>query len=445
MIDSIVRMVKGGPYRREFAHRLPKLIHHVFIKVNDWDVKEKLRKIRQSWEGILLHEVLQKIDEAMQVDEYWPSLSQQKLIAELNDVNIKLARMQKEVDFLKMQANEATIRTNVNIEPTLPSSSQLPNHSKSPVLLQTQIKPRKRFNRPVPAELPLPKKMKYEENVASPNGSPVSNFVSSESSVFLTPSPEPRDQLFPPPKPTINDKLNIPCSDFWMSMMKTGEQKKQVQQKSQNLFTRQDEDIGVPFLFDLFGGSTDSMPKFDKIIDCSESKVVDSDPLTTGDNAVLIQAEEKSNMMAVELDLDTTSDSFKNSALDVKTICAQNGDGILQTPYHLDDFEIEFQQSDSQRSTPSSIDCNIDIEPCKPQMVKKIKVNLLNPKLFEEEPVSLDNKRKRKKQSQQPRPCSEWETPTISFKMKDSLKDAKFQTGIIHREGMEKSGMCSIM
>lgn len=254
LIDSIVISVDHGdhPYRRLFGEKLPMLIKHVLVHahVKDQNIHEILCEARQSWEGIFTNGVLEEIDDAArEVYKDWLNqiYKRGQLITELNKVKDQLAKMQKEVNFLEMQANEATNQdgrkpkySNAN---SIGTSYQIRQNNRAipfvHVDFQSQIKINKRFSPPKTEELPLPKRTNCERNFASPIESDVNKCSLSQSSVLLTPSPEPQDRLSPTPSLSTASITNTTptssSSNFWMSMMKNEkEQELQLQQKQQS-------------------------------------------------------------------------------------------------------------------------------------------------------------------------------------------------------------------
>lgn len=216
LIDSIVTRVDSEPYRKAFGIKLPGLIHHVFTTTNR-DVREKLRIVRQSWENVFSGEYLQAVDDAMrQIDPYWPSYHQRQLLAQLNGIKIQMARMQEEVTALELEASKMEKPSNEK-----PQKEQRPRSSpkmSANTSLQTHEKSQKRSKRTTLPEQPLPKQKKLS------NGSTGRFNVLSESSVLLTPSPEPCDRSTPPtPTPMINGKKNKSENRFRKPMEKLTE------------------------------------------------------------------------------------------------------------------------------------------------------------------------------------------------------------------------------
>lgn len=265
-------------------------VQKIPVQENYLYVQEILCEARQFWErnGLFSPQTLQVIDDAApEVFTDWSSQSynRRQLITQLNEVENQLTIMEKEVKFLKMQANEVMIQNFMKPICSMTNSIDF-SHQNEPnnrVIssmhmnllssmqrdLQTQTKIEKRFNRPKLEEFPLPKRTNYEKNV---NG-----FIFPHSSVLLTPSPEPQDRLSPPPQssssssPSLavmtNKKSSNSNSNFWMSMMKIEEkQHEQLQQEQQfeRLFIPLlGENIIMPFLYDSFDNSTEAITKAD--------------------------------------------------------------------------------------------------------------------------------------------------------------------------------------
>lgn len=223
------------------GEQLPQLIQHVLISAqiqNRDEVQKILCETRQSWNGIFSSEVLRAIDETVkEVYEYWPiTYKHRQLIVQLDEVKMQLTIMQKEVDILEMQANETTF--------SIFNAYEMPQQQEQYNQASSSMHRRNGCNRPKLEEIPLPKRSKC---VA------VSNLLLSQSSVLLTPSPEPQNRLSPPPSSsdsnTINEKSNSSSSNFWMSMMKIEEQQQQLPRLSISML---DENIKMPFLFESF-------------------------------------------------------------------------------------------------------------------------------------------------------------------------------------------------
>lgn len=435
--------VTAEPYRHAFGVVLPKLIKTVFT-TNDRHVREKLRMMRQFWDTIIPFEYLRALDDEMRaIDQSWPSCYQRQLLAQLNEVNARIADMRLEVDAVEMEARNPTIQpialsVRSIMKPTELSQQKRTNSAKP---AKTSLPPQMKSGKRKRATFVDLKKLQYDGNTASSNGNSVENVLSSQSSVLLTPSPEPCDRLTPP-ELTINKTSDTADSDFWLSMQKIEEQN---QQKSSNIFNfMPDGNRKMPFLFDLFEKSAEPTPK-------SPEKESVGKKLKTMDEA----EESKKNVCKIEpiqieemptmdlgLDFEVTAETSNNFVLD-----ADDGIDIQQVPCQLDDSEKQVEPAKLPRTTPSppSIDGIIDVEPCRKQTAHKIKINLVSQHLIEATSASLHKKLEPVKEVKRTVSPTEWKTPIISYTVKDSMKNVKFQTKPIRRRDIESSGMCSIM
>lgn len=424
MIDSIANRIDGEPYRNAFGVRLPSLFQHVFI-ANNHDVQEKLRILRQAWENVFSFECLQAIDDTMRkIDQYWPSYHQRQLLAQLNEISIQMARMQKEVEALEREANITT--ANEKIIGAIHSIAKPTEYQQFKEQLNG-----KRLSSLKLSEMPLPKQKKYNRNTTSPNGSTFENFPSLQSSsVLLTPSPEPCDRLTPPELTSIGNSIGSDI-DFWKSMTKAEEPK---------MFNFFSENLEVARFFESFEKSTETNPKADILIEQNETSII-------GDaNRVNRNVKKVQNEVTLFVDLDSdyeiTAESYDNFELDI-----QNETDVEQEAFQADNLEKQIESSSSKRTTPSppSLEGISDVEPYHKETTKQIKINLINPRFIKEKSASMDKIPRQVKQIKRSCPPTEWETPSISHEIKDSMKNINFQIKPIHRQGVEYSGMCSIM
>lgn len=253
--------------------------------------------------------------------------------------------------------------------------------------------------------------------------------------------------LTPPP-----DRHNSESDDsaFWSTM--------------DNLESRKSNSI-------YFNGATQFLPFLNHSIHRNDAVVENSLKISV---EMQKESSEKSNAVEKELEIIEPNVPFIDLENYKESFCINHG-AIIKTEAEQQQSEDEFDyfettnrneepkdvsqlacdKPEPHRASPPfilSIDGNIELEPLIPstKTSKQIKINLTNSKVVVvaeppvESPKTQDISSEFKQSKQKILP-NEWETPAISYDVKESMKNATFHEQPICRRGWEQSGMCSIM
>lgn len=369
-----------------------------------------LYKVRQTWNLLFPVDILKDVDEKVQqIDLHWPYLQHQReMINEIRAIESQMKCLQKEVIALELAALKDTPTNSfINIGNENVSGKPVPLHSKKRKLLTIE----------------MPSKMKTAgEEIISPS-----------SSVLLTPSPEPR-------MPSERSGHSIDSSSFWMFLNKKTDSEKSISPI----------DIEIPFLFgsprkciklnemDSIKCSRPSEPSSE----CSSKNLkVNADKIHTN---IEIKQKEEEEVQKFELNLsfDITSETSNNFEMYDETLTVVNE---IHVPEVIDEASCSIEPKAPSPKT-ISIDGVIEFEAITPEPLKQIKINLINPKVVEESNTkSIELSKKIATNEMVQKKTSEWKTPSISYAVKDSMKNATFHEKAMCRGGIEQSGLCSIM
>lgn len=457
LIDSISKDFRGASYRNKFANNLPELFLHVF-KATEGQERIQLCKMRQTWNGVFNYVALRRLDEKIQrIDSSWPNgFVKKQLRAEVKKVDEQLAAMCEEIKILEQQHPEFI--------------SNRIETAKRKKIKHTfdEVQSKKRAFASIVQNRPL----NIETHV---------NILSSSSSVLLTPSPGPRD--------------NSNEQDFWLKMSEMSD-------KKSNSPVLIDENDDLPFLFDSNSRNSDDIAADimnfceKEVLDCSNmheysqskncatqiSKTTsprkndtsdeDETPTSDEDNAPTPNKETDFELIEPKIAV-INLDKYEEKACTVpitaviktepKTVGYSDDDGFIEDLSHhfndsneedseqqgniLTDPETSPESHHTSESTFLAMDGNIEFTPIARMPSKKIKINFLS--VFEEQRHVLEEQTEETakiicKQLVQNK-SDKYETPVLSYKLKDSMKNIIFLEQRILRRGSEKSGMCSIM
>lgn len=451
LIDSISKDFRGASYRNKFANNLPELFLHVF-QATEGKERIQLCKMRQTWNGVFDFVALRRLDEKIQrIDSSWPNkFVERQLRAEVKKVDEQLAAMREEIKMLEQQwqpeksSNRIETVKRKQMEPTFDG-----------------VLSKKRAFGSIVQNRPL-------------NIETHANILSSPSSVFLTPSPGPRD--------------NSNEQDFWLKMSEMSDKK-----SNSPVSTDQNEEL--PFLFDSnFGNSDDIAADImnfceKEVLDCSsmhedsqsenganqisKTPSPEKNDTPTSDEDKTPTPDEQTDLELIEPNIAIINlDNYEEKACPVpffvviktepKTVGYPDDDGFIEDlSHHFDDSNEEDSEQQSNILTDPEtspephhtsetacldMDGNIEFTPIARMPSKKIKINFLDRNVFEEkrqeqteETVKIIPKQLVQNKS------DKYETPVLSYELKDSMKNTKFVEQRILRRGSEKSGMCSIM
>lgn len=398
----------GEMYAMLFSEKLPQLLLKAMQMVAI-EGRYILCKMRRTWDGVFAVEVLSAVDaKVRQVYPLWPYFNADQA-RRFNEVDRQMELLRKEIRLLEQQQNSSKICDN-----------------------------KKRCRTEVDGEeFSKRRNVVRNKKCASFYSESEMNVLSPRSSVLLTPSPEP-------------EKCDSDASLFWT-----------------NLNSMNGEKSNSP----IFMGPTKSLPFFSHFVSNDQGIAVElmefcktnSHEISAKPQSMKNYEEPKNEESAEdnELELIEPNVPFVNLDNYEETLCT-NLNAIIKTevmrPEYGDDDEEELTSDniimatssiDSKRTTPPpAIDIDGNIEPQRiiPSTSKRIKINLINPKVIEESRAESTPSPKQtvEEQSKQKKP-SEWQTPSISFERKETMKNTHFREQPIYRNGWEQSGLCSIM
>lgn len=381
-------------------------MHHVFLTGTP-TVRAMLYKVRQTWNLVFPVNILKDLDEKVrQIDAHWPYLAhQRKMIDQIKAIENQIKSMQKEVFALEMAALvDTSTNTYINIENEIDSGQQISIHSASQ-------------NKRKLLTIEMPKKMKKT----------CADIISPRSSVLLTPSPEPRT-------PTEQSDHSDTSSSFWSFLNKKTESEKSISPI---------ENVEIPFLF----GSPKKCIKLPKIesIECTQQLEGTFDNTNVNSHQIHTKIdvkEEEAQKFELHLSFDNTPETCTNFEMYDETLTTINE---IEVPEIIDEISCS---SEPKALSPKtiSIDGIIEFEAIAPEPLKPIKINLLNPIVVEESnSKSVELSKTLATNEMVQNKTNEWKTPSISYDVKDSMKNATFHVKPICRGGIERSGLCSIM
>lgn len=437
-MDSIMKTVGGVIYRTLFAQNLPELIAHVFetgtVETGTVEVRNKLCTARQTWSNLFMAEVLEALDSKMQkIDLLWPySIKERKMMVQIKEVDNELESMREEIRVLEQQLK--------------------------PEMCSNQMGPNKRSRTKTPFDEITSKKRAFAANVGN---SPLNieihaNSLCSRSSVLMTPSPDSSE----------NDSNK---HDFWLKM-------NAMCNKKPNSPVLMDHNEELPFLFDSNfkchnDVAVDIMNTGNKEELLEISTEEHQHQLQTSQSQVSATQTNEMPTMDDETDLELIEPNTTVINLDnyEETTCTVPITVVIKTEPGLEQslgWEEDNIEEDSElqsgiiiepKNSPEplhqtkssmilSLDGNVEFESIVQRTSKPIKINLLNRKVFEE-PKSVPAKATAKiiPDQLELKKSNEWNTPVLSFELKDSLKNVKFREQPIMKKGLEQSGLCSIM
>lgn len=429
LIDSITKKV-GGMYTPLLSQQLPEMMLHL-MKTATVKERDSLCKMRQTWKLLLAADILEKMDlNIRQIDSNWPyTQTEIKLLDEVKSVDNEMETLRKEIALLEQQLQQPQ-------QQQQQSEKLCKNKKRSRIEVTVGEKP--------------PKKQQVEK--ISTIQLNQNNVDLLRSSVLLTPSPEP-------------SKCASDERSFWVNF---GGKKS----------TSED-----------FMGKNDFLPFLSEPMCEDDNKVIDTvEIIDESLQTEQMDTEETSPNTDLEQEITTVHQSPLEQQLEEEI---QEDDGLQlieqDIPFiDLDDFvetaqiipaalikaepkrsgfgeESEEEDEDEEitdesilmstpekmenyrKTPPLNIDMygNIEHQPAA-EMVKanKIKFNLTTVNITQscEQP-----KKDVVVEKPKPKKPSDWETPSIPFEVKKSMRNVRFQQKPILRKGHEASGMCSIM
>lgn len=444
MIDSLVKTIDGDVYRALLGRKLPELMFHIVTSVSKRN-QNALRKVRQTWNYLLSAHVLNELDSKLKtIDSSWPlTSSQRKLTGEIQELEKEVAVMQQEVAKLKIQAmKESQANSRKESPRNVREESKENYHNQSRVENVDANGPMEFSERKIKRgcdstfdETP-PKKTKIEGNSSTPEEDHKILFLQ-QSSVLLTPSPEPLKS------PSLSSEQSSDSNDntFWVTYNET------ISSCKSNSPTLMDPNVELPFFFN----SSPNLPKIDESnrVECVKPELLNPsvENINSKPDAV-VEENVKENVVQAyepfEIDFNVSATgSFINFESNDETLTA------ISNIDQLEPIDEVNNSTESLRTTSPplviSIDGTIECQAITPiESSKQIKINLLNPMVIEDSKSESTAQKIAETEIKQKQP-SEWETPKISYEVKDSMKNATFYTKPIYRKGVEQSGMCSIM
>lgn len=419
LIDSIAKKV-GGVYMPVLSQQLPEMMLYMMKKATV-ELRYSLCKVRQTWKLLLAADILDKMDfNIRKFDSNWPHTQKEiKLLDEVKSVDEELELIRREIALLEQQQQQTEKLSN--------------------------IKKRSRIDVTV-GEKP-PKKQHFEKTQTPKLNQDDDDLL--RSSILLTPSPEPEP------------KCDTEESSFWANF---GERKS----TSPDLMSRNEY---LPFL---------SEPKCqddNKVVEAIEitDESMQVEQMETEETCTKLDSEEvptTSHQSTLEQKFDEEIKKDDGLQLIEQEIPFMDLDDYIETTHVIpaalikaepkrsgygNEFEeeedeitsdnISMPTTESHRITspPLNIDMygNIAHQPAA-EMPKtnKIKFNLTTVNTIQ----SCESQKKDIViEKPKPKGPNEWETPSISFNVKESMKNVRFRETPILRKGVESSGMCSIM
>lgn len=417
LLDSIVKTVDAGLYRTLFGQKLPDIVFHVF-KTATAEIQNSLCATRQTWNSLFAVEFLNELDaKVRKLDSHWPyTQSQRKLMTEVKKVDSEIELMRREIRILEQQFDSAKM---------------------------CDTKKRCRTEMVVDEISSKQQKIMDGEGKLSFDCDSEKNLLLSSSSVLLTPSPE-------------RDNSDSDDGTFWSAI--------NFERKKSNSPSFMDQNGILPFL----NGSI------------HENSAVEKNVLNV--SVEMQNSNSKENLeqtyeeMAAEKELEVMEpnapfinlDDYTESMCTIPNAIIKTEPKEQENEEAFDYFEVNENEvpptdniihptnsAEPHRTLPPlmlSIDGNIELEPLKPftKTSKQIKINLTNSKFVAdvvEKRIDSSKIPDALSEAEQPKQkkSSEWETPLIAYKVKESMKSATFHEQPICRKGWQQAGLCSIM